>query len=213
MIKINLLSEGGSRRRKGSVADRKLISMALVAYAAMGVLVFLFVHRPAAAEVENIEAANAELKKQNDAVAKQTKDLSKVQAAVKSAKEKEKAIEQLRAAKTTPAWFLREMSRILTPGHQPSLTDAMRKRVEADPNRGWSPNWDPKNVWITSFVEKDGEFVMKGAGASHSDMAQLALRLQASMFFKRVTPQGGAEKKIEDASSQYEFEISGEVRY
>ena len=213
MIKINLISDGGSRRKRASTGDEKLVSMAFIAYAAVGVLVFLLVHRPAAGAVEDLNVSNAELQKQNSVVKKQTKDLSKMQAAVKAAKEQEASIERLKAAKTTPAWFLREMSRILTPGNQPSLTEAMRNRVEADPNRAWNLNWDPKNVWITSFVEKDGKFTMKGAGISNNDMAQLALRLQASMYFSQVYPKGGAEKKVKDSNSHYEFEISGEVRY
>jgi hypothetical protein len=83
-----------------------------------------------------------------------------------------------------------------------------------DPNRGWAQGWDPKHVWIDSFEEVGGRFTLRGGAQSDSDMTQLALRLQASMFFTDVVPQQGDEAlDRQSGASYYRFTISGRVVY
>jgi hypothetical protein len=91
----------------------------------------------------------------------------------------------------------------------------MQKLLEspAGVNRRWQDGWDPKHVWITSFEEKAGRFKIDGGAQSDSDMTQLALRLQASMFFDNVIPEGGGEAKDPGGVSYYKFTITGKVRY
>jgi Tfp pilus assembly protein PilN len=214
VIKINLLVERKARKVRVSEKDQKFILIGIMILGGAGLAVFLLVHQPLAEEAARLAAANAELEKQNNEIAKQTKDLAKLQAAVKAAEDQEQAIDKLRGARATPAWLLWELSNILTRGHQPSLTAEMQRRVESDPNRKWQQAWDPKKVWITEFEERSGRFKLNGGAQSDSDMTQLALRLQASMFFDNVQPEGGNENfEKEGGSSYYNFTISGKVRY
>jgi hypothetical protein len=70
-------------------------------------------------------------------------------------------------------------------------------------------------VWLTSFTEdKDGKFRLQGVSQSDSDMTQLALRLDASVYFTEVVPVGGAETtNAQTGNSAYEFTITGKVAY
>jgi Tfp pilus assembly protein PilN len=214
VIKINLLVERKVRKSRRTEQGHQFILFGMLALAGVGIAVFFVVHQPLADEIDRLKAVNADVQKQNDEIAKQTKDLAKLQAAVKAAEEQERAIDRLRGARATPAWLLWELSNILTTGHQPSLTPEMQRRVESDPNRKWLQSWDPKKVWISEFEERTGKFKLSGGAQSDSDMTQLALRLQASMFFEDVQPEGGteaADKK--NGGSYYTFTISGKVRY
>lgn len=216
MIRINLLTKRKTKSRRSEQGERSILIGLLIVIAA-GALVFLFIDRGLSERVDDLQAQNAELRAKNKKIKRQTKDLSKVQAAVKAAEEQEKAIKRLREARSTPAWLLWELSHILTRGEtgakDPSMTTEMTERLQSDPNRQWQESWDPKHVWITKFQEKNGRFKLEGSAESSSDMTQLALRLQASMFFDEVQPEGGKEVAGKKGVDYYEFTISGKVRY
>lgn len=211
MIRINL-SPDRKVRRKTSKGEKTLV-IGMVAVVAAAALVFLFVHRPLADKIEQQQSANNALQNTNQKIAEQTKDLAQMRAAVKAAKEQEAAIDRLNAARAVPSWMLYELSQILTTGGAPSITEETKRELETNPNRRYQEGWDPKHVWVESFVEKDGSFKLEGGSQSDSDMTQLALRLQASMFFDNVIPEGGKEAKSKGGSSYYTFTITGKVRY
>lgn len=210
MLRINLLTQ--RRAKKADKAQRELV-IGLGALVAAGALVFFLVHRPLGNEVDAQNAVNADLEQQNAEIKRQTKDLAKMQLAVKQAQEQEAAIERLNGARAVPAWMLWELSNILTPGRSPSLTTAMKRELQTNPNRRWQDGWDPKHVWITAFSEKNGRFKLEGGAQSDSDMTQLALRLQASMYFDAVVPEKGTTASDRNNVSYYKFSISGRVRY
>jgi type IV pilus assembly protein PilN len=90
----------------------------------------------------------------------------------------------------------------------------MAKRVENDPHRKLTAEWDPKHVWVTSFSESDGTFKLVGGAQSDGDMTQLAKRMEASVYFNLVVPEGG--KEAHDSASgvtYYDFTITGKVVY
>jgi len=175
-------------------------------------MVFFFVHQPMVAETEKMASVNADLGRQNDAIRKQTADLSKMQAAVDNAKKQQEAIERLRTARSSPAWLLWELSNILTRDRAPTITPEMQARIEVDKNRQFQEGWDPKKVWIDSFIEKSGKFVMTGGAQSSTDYTQLALRLDASMFFDGVVMEGASETG-KGATAHYKWTLKGKVRY
>jgi Tfp pilus assembly protein PilN len=212
MIKINLLTDRRGKAR-GSEKNAQILIAGLGAIAVLGVAVYFVVHRPLLAEVQSITEVNNDLEKQNEAIRKQTADLSKMQAEVKAAQEREAAIERLRSARATPAWMLWELSNIMTRDRLPSVTPFMQKRIDNDPNLQFSHSWDPKKVWITEFSEKGGNFKLQGGAQSDSDYVQLALRMKASMFFEDVTMEGASEKLSANQSSYYSFSIEGKVKY
>lgn len=216
MIRINLLTERKAKRRRGGATDKGEQSLLLgfLILLGLGAAVYFLVHRPIQGEIEDQKAVNQRLSQQNDKIEKKTKDFEKRKSAYEAAQKQAAAIEQLNAARATPAWFLWELSNILTPNGQPTITPEMEQRLEANENLRWQEGWDPKHVWIRSLEEKDGRFTLRGAAQSDGDVTQLTHRLQASMFFEDVRPRGSTkETDRKSGISYYNFTITGKVRY
>jgi type IV pilus assembly protein PilN len=211
MIRINLLAQ---RKSKRSERGEQSALFGLLVVIVVGAAVFFLVHRPLEAELASQQQVNHRLQSDNKSIRKRTKHFDELKSAVEVLEAQEQAISQLNAAKATPAWLLDELSRILTPGRQPTMTKAEADRASHDQNRIWDRAWDPKHVWINSFSERKGKFKLKGGAQSDSDMTQLALRLQASAYFLDVLPQTGDQKVDKETGIAYhEFTITGKVRY
>jgi Tfp pilus assembly protein PilN len=211
MIRINLLPKKRAKRAdKGQ--QSLLIGLGVVAASALGG--FLLVHQPLQGEIDRIKANNSRIQQDIDGLKKDVERHKALQDAIKVATERAEAIKRLDSARAVPAHMLHELSRILTTGQDPTMSAAMALRVQSDPNRELAVTWEPKNVWITAFSEKNGEFKLSGGARSDGDMTQLAKRLQASVYFENVVPEGGAE--VSDRASgitYYRFTISGKVVY
>jgi Tfp pilus assembly protein PilN len=212
MIQINLLREKKDKRRVPKGQNAIAIGIGSLLAGALGV--YFFVHAPLVAEIETQSEANEKIKKSNDEMAAATKDFDVVNQQYQALLQQEEAIKRLSNARAVPAWFLRELASILTKGHQPTMAPEMAERVKTDPNRQWNLGWDPKRVWISTIEERDGIFTIRGGAQSDTDVTQLALRLQASVFFQGVVPEGGASDK--DPKSRvafYRFTVTGKVVY
>ncbi len=212
MIKINLLSEQKVKRTHDR--GREILGLGMLALVATGALVFVFVHRPLAEDLEVTKAANQDLERENRELEAATKDFEEIQDALEALAAREAAVESLNEAKATPAWLMNELSRILTPDVRPTMDEASAARAAQNIGRVWNDAWDPKRAWIIEFSERDGSFTLHGGANADADMTQLALRLEASAYFDDVVPQGGdtAEDR-ESGVSYHEFTITGEVRY
>jgi Tfp pilus assembly protein PilN len=211
MIKINLIAQ---RKVKRVDKGQQSLLLGFLSVLIIGALVFFFVHKPLAADIENMQRTNKKLKDQNKKDKDKLKGLKHMKAAVEALNKRKTAIDQLNKARAVPADMLHELSRLLTPNRSPTMTKEMAKRVENDPHRKLAPEWDPKHVWINTFAEKEGSFQLQGGAQSDGDVTQLAKRLEASAYFNRVVPEGGVEK--EDKASgitYYDFTISGKVVY
>ena len=216
MIKINLLPQ--KKKAREATPGERDVALGVIAIAALFAGVYFGVHAKKAKTLKDLQHANGELEADNEskrATVEKQKDIEQV---VTAEQEREGAIAKLVKAKSVPAHLLQEMGDILTPGRLPTMTKAMAVRVsdgpKGDPNRRFALDWDPKHVWITSFSEKGGKFVLEGGAQSDGDVTQLAKRLQASVYFQEVTPNGG-ERTTDQAGniSYYTFTISGKVVY
>ena len=123
-----------------------------------------------------------------------------------SAVEKTASIDYIHADYGVRSW-------LLTKDHKPTMTRDMEERVKSDHNRQWTGSWDPKRVWIESFEEKDGRFTLKGGAQSDTDVTQLALRMQSSVFFQDVYMEKGETADDKSKVTFYQFSISGRVVY
>lgn len=211
MIKINLIAQKRTRKRdKGE----ETVTLGLLIVLLAGGLVYFLVHRPLASDVEGLQRVTSTLARENREKEAKLKGYTELKEAVKAAEERTKVIMRLDQARATPAHLLHELSTILTPKRTPTMTTAMIKELEKNPNRELSLEWDSKHVWITRFAEEDGEFTLEGGAQSDGDMTQLALRLQASVFFHDVIPQGGQEAVDKESGiNYYRFTIVGKVAY
>jgi hypothetical protein len=120
------------------------------------------------------------------------------------------------SAKVVPANVLHELSEIMMTGHPPTMTDEMAKKVASDPNKRFDQAWDPTKVWLTSFADKveDGSFRLEGGAQAQADIIQLSKRLQASVYFDKVSQQ--SEDRVTDRDTgitYYRFVITGKVAY
>ncbi len=211
MIRINLLRE---KKAKRTPKGQNAIAVGMGSLLAAAAAVYFFVHAPMASEIEHQTEANEKIKKSNDEMAAATKDYDVVNQQYQALLQQEEAINRLSNARAVPAWFLRELASILTKGHQPTMAPEMAERVKTDPNRQWNLGWDPKRVWITSIEESNGQFTIRGGAQSDTDVTQLALRLQASVFFQGVVPEGGASDKDQKSKvAFYRFTVTGKVVY
>lgn len=213
MIKINLLPHRKKVSRSHAKGEQSVL-VGLIAIAAVGAAIYFLVHRPKAEAFASQEQINKKIDRENKQVEQQIQGLAKLRAAISSAEQQRDAITRLNDARATPAWLLFELSQILTRGGTPSVTEETSRELESNPNRRWQPNWDPKHVWITGISEKKGAFTLTGGAQSDSDITQLALRLQASMFFDDVKPsKAGSAEDAKTGINYYKFVITGSVRY
>ncbi len=176
---------------------------------------FFILHRPLARSVAELKQKNATLEAQNEGLRNKTKNSRAIRAAFEGALSRQQATARLKRARVSPAWLMRELSNILTPGRQPQLTPSMQEEMKTNPNRPWQDGWDPKHVWMSSFDEKGGEFRLQGGAQSRADIDELGLRLRASMFFgQRLKPAATSDEVDKETSlTYYKFTIEGIVRY
>ena len=85
---------------------------------------------------------------------------------------------------------------------------------KGDPNRRFALDWDPKHVWITSFAIKGETITLEGGAQAESDIAQVAKRMQASVYFDEISSPSSTrvdEKNL--GIVYYKFTITGKVVY
>jgi type IV pilus assembly protein PilN len=228
MIKINLLpqrkgAKRGGRPGRATVAPRgdkgqEQFFLGVGGVIAAAAIVFFVVHKPMLDERKRLEQTNDKLSGDNQIKKNALKDFENLKKIVASSQERSASIEKLVKAKAVPANLLHELGEILTPGHMPTMSKEMSTKISdgpgGDANKRFQLDWDPKHVWITSFIEKDGAFTLKGGAQSDPDVTQLAKRLQASVYFTDVTPKGGVRMADKETNQQYyDFTITGKVVY
>lgn len=211
MIRINLAP---SKRTRHEDRSQQELLAGLLVLIALGVVVFFLLDRPIRERIDAQARTNQLLRTQNLAKQNKLKDYKKLEAAVDAAVKREEVVIKLDAARATPAHMLRELSRLLTSKGKPTMTAATVEGNDNNPNRVYNQEWDPKHVWITSLKSQSGEFVLKGGAQSETDMTQLALRMQSSVFFHDIVPNGGGSvTDRETGITFYEFSITGKVAY
>jgi Tfp pilus assembly protein PilN len=220
MIKINLLPQKRAKRAAAREPGAKDIVIGLAALAGAAAVVFLAVDQPKRSKLSDLREANSNLDTEIAAKNKQLKGYDELKKAADDAEERTKSIARLMAAKVVPAHVLHELSKLMRPNELPTMTETMAKKTgngpESDPNKRFDLAWDPTHVWITAFVDnsKDGSFRLEGNAQAQVDIVQLSKRLQASVYFDRVSQQ--TEERISDKTSgitYYKFVISGKVAY
>jgi Tfp pilus assembly protein PilN len=221
MIKINLLPQKRTKRAAmggggGDEASIKEIVIGAGAIAAAALLVFILVDQPKRSKLSDLRESNAQL---DQTIAEKNKELqgsAEMKKAADDADQRAKAINRLMNAKVVPANVLHELSEIMMTNHPPTMTDEMAARVATDPNKRFDLAWDPTKVWLTSFADdvRDGSFRLEGGAQAEQDIIQLSKRLQASVYFDRVSQQ--SEERITDRETGvtfYHFVITGKVAY
>jgi Tfp pilus assembly protein PilN len=220
MIRINLLPQKRAKRAfqaapDGSSRDFVIGVAALVGVAAIAFFAF---DQPKRSHLSDTKKSNHALDVEIQGKQKELDGYTELKKAVDEADERAKAITRLLNAKIIPANVLHELGEILTSGHNPTMTEDMARKVgttaESDPNRRYDLTWDPSHVWLLSFTDNNGDFVLEGGAQAEADVTQLAKRLQASVYFVGVAP--SREERVADRDTgitYYHFTITGKVAY
>ena len=221
MIKINLLPARRAKARfsagggasEGSPRD---VIIGLAALGGAAVAVFMLVDKPKRTKLNDLRDSNAQLQTQINDKNEQLKGYDELKAAAEEADQRAQAINRLMSVKVVPANVLQELSEIMQTSHTPTMTDQMAKRVASDPNKRFDVAWDPTKVWLTSFADSvtDGSFTLDGGAQAEADIVQFSKRLQASVYFDRVSLQ--SEERVTDHDTgitYFKFQITGKVAY
>lgn len=221
MIKINLLPQKRAKLRGGgqpSEGGQKEMAIGIGAMLAAAALVFFVLDQPKRSKLNELKAANEQLQQELNVKNQQLVGFAQLNEVATKAYERARSINRLIAAKVVPANVLQELGEILTTNHLPTMTQEMARRTgngdEADPNRRYDLTWDPTHVWLTSFVDRNGEFKLEGGAQAEVDITQLSKRLQASVYFDNIA-QASEERQTDHDTGvpYYKFTITGRVAY
>jgi type IV pilus assembly protein PilN len=206
MIRINLLAQK-KRAEKSDVSQVWLAAVLVVVLAEVAAL-FVF-HSVKAEELSDQLRKNAELTSQIEQAKRNVANHDQVKSQLAMLRAREEAIQKLQTARSGPTAILMELARILTPGRGPSVDpDRLAQLRRDNPLSVFNPNWDPRRLWVTEFVEAQRKLKIDGKARDGEDVSELARRLNLSAYFYDV--------KLLPASREQDFvkfSIEAKVRY
>jgi type IV pilus assembly protein PilN len=177
--------------------------------------VCLFVQKVKQDELRDIMVENQHTQGQIDVIKKQTANHAEIKARLKELREREEAIQKLQGARTGPTSTLLELGHILTLGRGPTADrDKIEQLRRDNPTQVFNANWDPRRLWLTSYVESDRTVRIGGLARDGEDVSELERRLRLSDYFTDVKLLPG-QKTVDAQSHQevFKFELSAKVRY
>jgi len=216
MVRINLLPDRkqGSRRT-ASTEPTQLWLLAVVGALVVTIVACLFVQKMKQDTLRGIMAENTRTQGQIDAIKQQIADQGRIQEKLKELRDREEAIQKLQAARTGPTSTLLELAHVLTPGRGPTTNrDKLEQLKRDNPAEAYDPNWDPRRLWLTSYVESDRVVKMTGLARDGDDVSEFERRLKVSDYFTDVKLLPG--QKTEDQQTHQElfsWQLSAKVRY
>jgi type IV pilus assembly protein PilN len=217
MVRINLLPDKrqAGRRAPGTEPTQYWL-FAVLGAAIAAIVVCLFVQKVKEDELGQIVAENGRSQGQIDAIKKQIADHPDIKARLGELRDREDAIQKLQSARTGPTSTLLELAHLLTVGgHGPTTDrDKLEQMKRDNPTEVYNPNWDPRRLWIESYVEADRTVKMTGLARDGEDVSELERRLKLSDYFSDVRLLPG--QKIVDGPTHQElfhFELRAKVRY
>jgi type IV pilus assembly protein PilN len=213
MIKINLLTQ----KRRVEVRPQKsqlwLVAVMVAFIAEVGGLIVFHGYK-------NEELA--EQRRQNDQIAAQieqsknsVKNHPEVLKKLEDLRAREAAIDKLQAARSGPTAVLLELARILTPGRGPSVPPDKLSQLKRDnPLAVFNVNWDPRRLWVTSFIEQARKVKLEGVAKDGEDVSELARRMNLSDYFANVVLLPGKQEKDNETGVEVvRFSLEAEVKY
>jgi hypothetical protein len=220
MIRVNLLPQRRAKKAATREPGARDIIIGAAALAGAAAVMFIAIDAPLRSDIRDLREANEQLDQEIAVKNKQLKGYAELRKAADEEEERSKSIARLMAAKVVPAHVLHELGLIMKPNEVPTMTEAMSLKTgngpQSDVNKRFDLAWDPTHVWITSFQDnsKDGSFRLEGGAQAQVDIIQLSKRLQASVYFDRVSQQT-EERVIENTTglTYYKFVITGKVAY
>lgn len=212
MIRINLLPQPRRvERQEGSQLWMVVILVLLLAEIAG----FFVWHGQLAEELELRQRTNRELQAQIDQSKRTVANHGEVLKKLEELRSREAAIQQLQAARTGPTAVLLELARMLTPGRGPSVSPEKLSQVRREnPLSMHNTGWDPRRLWLNSYVEKNRSVKLDGSARNGEDVSELARRMNLSDYFTDVKLLPGQKSKDKATGLQLvDFQLEAKVQY
>jgi type IV pilus assembly protein PilN len=216
VVRVNLLPDKRQAARRMVATEPTQLWLLGVIGAFVGtVVVCLFVQKLKQDQLRDILAENGRIQGQIDTIKRQTANHPEIKAKLKELRDREEAIQKLQAARTGPASTLLELAHLLTPGRGPTTDrDRLEQLKRDNPAEVYNANWDPRRLWLTSYLESQRTVKLGGLARDGEDVSELERRLKASDYFADVRLLPGA-KVVDQQSHQelFRFELSAKVKY
>lgn len=205
MIRINLLPQ---RRSSTTEKGKQSLLTGVLALILLCAGIYFLVHRPLVSKLATQENENAAAEKENTALKKKLKDsrFEEMKRELAAEDQRTKLINNLQDLRLTPVFYLRELGTILTPDRQPTIAGKVKSEFD--------DRWNAKNVWVLSFQDKGGTFMMKASAQSKREATEFAERLGSSVYFNDVRIPNLQETTDNKSKIEYsKFDVTGKVVY
>lgn len=175
MLRINLLPVREKRRRTAGQRHLFLIAVLL----GIECLGFFYVYGEQEEDLSKRMAVNSEKQGRIDKLKKEIGDISELESKKAELEQQQQILDALEVGRQGPVRVLQDIWFMTTPPPD-------RRTRLAIERRGGQPNWDPKRLWLTSFIEEEREVTLLGEAKSNDDVAEFLTRLSSSNYFKNV---------------------------
>jgi type IV pilus assembly protein PilN len=213
VIRINLLPDVRRAGEPKSGSPTWLI--ALVVICVLEVIGCFVLYGQKQQELADWGQKNQNLQSQIKISQDKVADHDKVKQQLEQLRAREEAITKLQTARTGPTGIMLEISRILTPGRGPSVAPERLDQVKNDnPLAMFTPHWDPRRLWLLSFVEEARTVKLTGLARDGEDVSELARRMNLSSYFYDVRLLPGKRELTKGAAIDWvSFQLEARVRY
>lgn len=212
MIRINLLPQPRRvERQEGS----QLWMVAILVLLLVEIAGFFVWHGQLAETLEQQQQRNRVLEAQISQSKKSVANHGEVLKKLEELRSREAAIQELQTARTGPTAVLLELARMLTPGRGPSISPEKLNQVRREnPLSMINAGWDPRRLWINSYVEKDRNVRLDGSARNGEDVSELARRMNLSEYFTDVKLLPGQKSTDKTSGLQLvDFQLEAKVQY
>jgi type IV pilus assembly protein PilN len=218
MVRINLLPERKQTKARGGASATEpgqLWVLVVLGVVVVEVVICLLVQGMKDSELTQAIVANTKISASIDDLKREMANHDDIKTQLKTLRDREDAINKLRAARSGPTTVLLELSRILSPGKGPTVDrDKLEQLKKDDPQAVPNPNWDPRRVWITSYQELEGNVKIGGVARDTDDVSEVGKRLILSDYFSDVRLLPGEKYTDGDTKLQLvRFDLTAKVKY
>ncbi len=219
MIRVNLLPQQKRKERLpsgesagGGGGQKWLLLVAgllILEVAALGIF-----HSSKVNQLDAQKARNTELNGKIAGIKQLVANHEEVKKALAELRAREEAIAKLETARTGPTAVLLELAQLLTPGKGPTADpDRLAQLRKDNPLQVYSPGWDARRLWLTTYREKLRVVEVQGFARDSTDISELAYRLKISSYFYDVKLLPGKRDSKGGDLALTSFAMSMKVRY
>lgn len=202
MIRINLLPTRQEYKRQ--YGKQQLLLGVLLLGVEVAVLYAL--HQGDAAKLQEERDRSAAVQIEVNELQAQSDEVNRLNQQKQQLEDLAGILQDLEADRAGPVQVLDELKVMLNP----PANDLQRVAQQL---QDWDTNWDPRQVWLSSFDEQDGEVSITGKAMTNDDVAEFTVRLANSPYFSNVLLNQTRATTQTGLGAVFEFDITAIVNY